>query len=459
MTIETGPISSGGKSSGASHATGPKGKTGSGDKSTAGLPTGFMAILAAMDTVSAVAEPVIADGETQPVSGDAVATGLTATAGMPFLAGFHLSPAAPTSVDTESTTDKPSVATASVDSPLTGADVVPVQSDLIGMDAVPAPPVPAGMEVVPTVSMDPAVLAAQSLQAVAAPAEQRASTAENSPASTAVGGVSTGTKSMRAATTQAGDAVPRDAAGEATPDVTRKFAGKPSDASAKQTLADLGQLNPAKSGGQSDAKAQDFMQRISSPQVAPVAMELAVANAVSPSRREDHSSERSIFKSGSTEATYVPPPPVTELTGNASVSGSSDVASPVDAFVAEQISYWISNDVQNAEMKLDGIGEDPVGVSISMHGNEAHVTFRTDELQARQALENASLHLKDLLQREGLVLAGVSVGTSGTGDSGGQEPRHRQGAKAGTVVSTPVGAVDRRPVQGQAAGRALDIFV
>lgn len=454
MTIETGPVSSGGKSPGVSHATGSKGKAGSADKSNAGLPTGFMTILAAMDTSSATAEPVIADGETPSVSGDAVATGLAATAGMPFLAGFHLSPAEPMSVKTDSATDKSGVTTASAEPSLTGADAVPAQPVLAGVDAVS------------TVSMDPAVIAAQSLQAVATitPTEattltERVSAPEDRPASTPVGGVSAGTKSLRAAIAQAGDAVSRDTTGEVAPEVTRKSVGKPSDASAKQTLADLAQLTPAKSSGQSDAKAQDFMQKVASPQVAPAALELAVANAISPSRREDHASERSIFKSSSTEATYAPQQPVTELTGNAPVSGSSDVASPMDAFVAEQISYWISNDVQNAEMKLDGIGDGPVGVSISMHGNEAHVTFRTDELQARQALENASLHLKDLLQREGLVLAGVSVGTSGAGNSEGQEPRPRQGAKAGTVVSPAVGAVDRRPVQGQAAGRALDIFV
>ncbi|MFZ3127412.1 MAG: flagellar hook-length control protein FliK [Rhodoferax sp.] len=458
MTIETGPVLSGGKSPGVSHATGLKGKTGSADKSNAGLPTGFMAILAAMDTSSAGAEPVITESETPPVSGDAVAIGLAATTGMPFLAGFNLSPAVQMSVNTESATDQPGVATASAESSLTGADAVLSQPVLIGADAAPAQPVSVGTDAVPTVSMDPAVLAAQSLQAVATPAE-RVSAPADSPASAPVGGVSAGAKSMRAAIAQAGDVVSRDTTGEVAPEVTRKSLGKPSDASGKQTLADLAQFNPGKSNGQPDAKAQDFMQRVSSPQVAPAALELAVANAISPSRREDHVSERSIFKSGSTETTYAPQQPVTELTGNAPVSGSSDVASPMDAFVAEQISYWISNDVQNAEMKLDGIGDGPVGVSISMHGNEAHVTFRTDELQARQALENASLHLTDLLQREGLVLAGVSVGTSGAGDSGGQEPRPRQGAKAGTVVSAAVGAVDRRPVQGQAAGRALDIFV
>lgn len=48
-----------------------------------------------------------------------------------------------------------------------------------------------------------------------------------------------------------------------------------------------------------------------------------------------------------------------------------------------------------------------------MHGNEAHVAFRTDEMQARAALESASSELKDMLQREGLTLSGFSIGGSG----------------------------------------------
>lgn len=446
MTIETGPVPSGTKSSGATHSTGSKGKAGLADKSSAGVPTGFMAILAAMDISSAAAESAAAEGETLSAPVDAAATGLAAMPEMPFLAGFSLLPAASMPVNAEGAAAIASVETVSAESALMGAGVVPAKPALVGA------------EVLPTVSMDSATLMAQSLQAVATPAE-RISTAGDSQAPTSIEGGAGGAKPVRVAAAPVGVSVPHDVTGDVAPEATRKFVGKSSDSSARQAPPDLTQINAAKSNGQPDAKAQDFMQRVSGSQVAPVAMELAVANIASPSRREDHASERSIFKPGSTEATYAQPQSVTESAVNAPVSGSSEVASPTESFVAEQISYWISNDVQNAEMKLDGIGDAPVGVSISMHGNEAHVTFRTDELQAREALENASLHLKDLLQREGLVLAGVSVGTSGAGDSGGQEHKPRHGAKAATVVSAAVESIGRRPVQSGAAGRALDLFV
>ena len=168
--------------------------------------------------------------------------------------------------------------------------------------------------------------------------------------------------------------------------------------------------------------------------------------------------ERSVFKSIGHEGTNN-----TQLVTNGAsspgVSSTTIVAPTAEVYVAEQVSYWISRDVQNAELKLDGIGKEPVEVSISMQGNEAFVMFRTDESQARSVLENASLQLKDLLQREGLVLSGVSVGTTGAGESGGQNQRPRQGWKQGFVSSVEAASASARSDPMRISGRALDLFV
>lgn len=87
--------------------------------------------------------------------------------------------------------------------------------------------------------------------------------------------------------------------------------------------------------------------------------------------------------------------------------------------------YWMSGDMKNAEMKLDGFGDSPVEVSIRVHGNQTHVAFRTDEIQTRLALEDAGATLKDMLNKEGLDLTGVSVGTSASGGHGSQDRRPR----------------------------------
>ncbi len=134
------------------------------------------------------------------------------------------------------------------------------------------------------------------------------------------------------------------------------------------------------------------------------------------------------------------------------------VMSP-EAMVAEQVNYWIGQDVQNAELKLDGMGDSPVEVSISLQGNEARVEFRTDHLEARQVLEGAVSHLKDLLGNEGLVLSGVSVGSSGADGSSSQEKRPRQGDRQATVAVSQAQPVEAGARPARLSGRSVDLFV
>ena len=133
--------------------------------------------------------------------------------------------------------------------------------------------------------------------------------------------------------------------------------------------------------------------------------------------------------------------------------------SGADGQFSEQVSYWIGADVQKAEMTLDGFGTNPVEVSISMQGREATVVFRTDEAVTRDALSNASEQLQDALERQGVVLSGVSVGTSNSGDSprqgaGGRHPNWKS-ATIQTVADG--GAVNS--VKSGASGRSVDLFV
>ncbi len=176
-------------------------------------------------------------------------------------------------------------------------------------------------------------------------------------------------------------------------------------------------------------------------------------------RRDDSGRERSVFRSnsvevGSLESSFVSGPSITP------VQYTSEARPVTDMYIAEKVAYWISHDVQNAELKLDGIGVDPVEVTIRMHGNEAHVAFRTDEMQARAALESASSELKDMLQREGLTLSGVSIGGSGAGGPGDQERNSRQGGHQAVVTTvTPAQSERVARLSGTMTGSALDLFV
>lgn len=175
---------------------------------------------------------------------------------------------------------------------------------------------------------------------------------------------------------------------------------------------------------------------------------------------EKPQSEREAFAAKNSEPTYsgmtlgVSSPDFSQSATQAAT------AVPPEMQVAEQVTYWVSQNVQNAEMKLDGLGQNPVEVSISVQGNEAQITFRSDEAQTRGVLESAGAHLKDMLQREGMVLTGVSVGTSG-GDASGAGGERRGRAPVRQVLIAPLDAAAAPAARraGLAAGRSVDLFV
>lgn len=129
--------------------------------------------------------------------------------------------------------------------------------------------------------------------------------------------------------------------------------------------------------------------------------------------------------------------------------------------VAEQVSVWVSRGVQNAELELDGLGEGTVNVNISLQGQEARVEFRADQVQTRQVLEDSMPHLRELLAREGLVLSGMSVGSSGADGAAGRQPQGGRPGSRQTMVAVPElpAAASAAAARTGASGRAVDLFV
>jgi hypothetical protein len=125
---------------------------------------------------------------------------------------------------------------------------------------------------------------------------------------------------------------------------------------------------------------------------------------------------------------------------------------------------WGPGEMRSIEMTLDGVGEGSVEVSISLHGKQTHVSFRTDEGQTRAALEGTGSTLKDMLHREGLELSAVSVGSAssnlGGGASGGQEPRRQDDFRSFKMESKESGS-EGEQLQGRANQKSgsLDVFV
>ena len=150
------------------------------------------------------------------------------------------------------------------------------------------------------------------------------------------------------------------------------------------------------------------------------------------------------------------------LSPGASTDAASAATGPVlspESAVAEQVTYWVSQGIQNAQLKLEGFGAEPVEVNISLKGQEAQIDFRTDQPEVRQMLEGALTQLKETLAREGLVLSGVSVGASGQDGSGAQERRQQPEARQTTVLPHEAGATVGLQRSTPSAGRALDVFV
>ncbi|MFT4241174.1 MAG: flagellar hook-length control protein FliK [Acidovorax sp.] len=146
-------------------------------------------------------------------------------------------------------------------------------------------------------------------------------------------------------------------------------------------------------------------------------------------------------------------------------AATAAVADPTQASaedqIAEQVAYWVHQKTQNAELTLQRDGQ-PVEVSVSLSGNEAHVAFRSDQAQTRELLDQGMAQLRELLRGEGLVLSGMSVGTSagqGSGGNAADGQRQREGARQGQVVAAVPAGTGAVPRPGGATDRTVDVFV
>ena len=150
----------------------------------------------------------------------------------------------------------------------------------------------------------------------------------------------------------------------------------------------------------------------------------------------------------------------------APVAGASPGANPggigAQDLMAHQVAYWVQPKIQSAQLTLQREGQ-AVEVRVSLSGNQAHVSFGSDQPHTRELLDQGQAQLSDLLRSEGLVLSGMSVGmTAGEGAAGqgaGAPERQRAGARQAQVLAlAPVGTA---PLArgGGATDHAVDIFV
>ncbi len=137
-----------------------------------------------------------------------------------------------------------------------------------------------------------------------------------------------------------------------------------------------------------------------------------------------------------------------------------------DANAAEEptVTHWGTQHLRHASLSVGGeAGEQAIDIQLSMKGQEVQVEFKTDNADARASLrENAGDSLGDLLNRSGMQLGGVSVGSHGQPGSRSDDGGARQNGVRGVASASP-SAVATTPRTNQSAPRAdgsqpLDVF-
>jgi flagellar hook-length control protein FliK len=108
--------------------------------------------------------------------------------------------------------------------------------------------------------------------------------------------------------------------------------------------------------------------------------------------------------------------------------GNGDGRNPADARAdaeAPTVSHWGTQHMRHASLRVGGEGADAIDIQLAVKGQEVQVAFQTDNAEARATLrESAGESLADLLQRSGIQLGGVSVGSQGQAQGDGSyQPR------------------------------------
>lgn len=164
------------------------------------------------------------------------------------------------------------------------------------------------------------------------------------------------------------------------------------------------------------------------------------------------------FNSGSEGVYGQPLAPATAA--DAQFQESSTIAA-ASTTLADTVSQWASQGVQSASLQLDGLGDQPVEVRISVNGEMAQVDFKTNQPEIRQVIEGAASQLKELLSSQGLQLAGMSIGTSARGGEQFKEKDTKPAtdARKVTQVKSDIVETGRVRMANPSVGQSLDLFV
>jgi hypothetical protein len=155
-----------------------------------------------------------------------------------------------------------------------------------------------------------------------------------------------------------------------------------------------------------------------------------------------------------------------ELGSDASLASGKGIeigmTTGVDPFPqVEKSSFWTTSGIHNLAMTLDGQGDAPIEIKISLSGLDAQVDIRTDHAALRQMIEGSVQAIKDQLHGEGLSLSAVSVGTGFQGRNPEQTPdeKNRTAPDNPYLKDTTLDRPSPVRLPAAMAGRKLSVFV
>ena len=154
--------------------------------------------------------------------------------------------------------------------------------------------------------------------------------------------------------------------------------------------------------------------------------------------------------------------PTSVASGNDATTLTASLATPVDApdFAATfgaQVSVFVRDGVQHADLHLHPADMGPVSISITLDGTQARVDFGADVAATRQAIESGLPQLASALSDAGFTLAGGGVAQhsrSSSGEGGDADANRSPQARHAPARSAIVDVVATRRI---AAG-GVDVY-
>ncbi|TFW32088.1 flagellar hook-length control protein FliK [Massilia horti] len=116
-----------------------------------------------------------------------------------------------------------------------------------------------------------------------------------------------------------------------------------------------------------------------------------------------------------------------------------------DQQVGQKIVWMVAGEEQSASLTLNPPDLGPLKVVLSVTNDQASVAFSANQLEVRQALENALPRLREMMSESGIALGNATVDAGMPDQRQAQDDGSRAGGGAGTRHDDAAGTPDSAP--------------